>query len=89
MYVEEREAREAGTLARLLGELCRGEDPWMARPSTRTLALALTHLAQLYSHFHPTLTVTPSPARISLQSPTLPTLTFPHTALTSPLSRLG
>lgn len=70
MYVEEREAREAGTLARLLGELCCGEDTWMARPSTRTLALALTHLAQLYSHFHPTLTVTPTPARISLQSPT-------------------
>jgi hypothetical protein len=52
MYVEEREAREAGTLARLLGELCCGDDTWMARPSARTLALALTHLAQLYSHFH-------------------------------------
>ena len=48
-----------------------------------------THLAQLYSLCHPTLTVTPTPARISSQSPTLPALTFPHTALTSPLSRPG
>ena len=45
VYVEAGEGREAGTLARLLGELCCGEDAWMARPSKRTLALALTHLA--------------------------------------------
>ena len=86
MYVEEREAREAGTLARLLGELCCGEDPWMARPSTRTLALALTHLAQLYSHFHPTLTVTSTPARISLQSPTPSQPSRSHTQPSRPHS---
>ena len=45
VYVEAGEGREAGTLARLLGELCCGEDAWMARPSKLTLALALTHLA--------------------------------------------
>ena len=45
VYAEASEGREAGTLARLLGELCCGEDAWMARPSKRTLAPALTHLA--------------------------------------------
>jgi len=60
VYAEAGEAREAGTLARLLGELCCGEDAWMARPSKRTLALALARLAHSRSttplfppHTHP------------------------------------
>jgi len=61
VYAEASEGRKVGTLARLLGELCCGKDAWMARPSKRTLALALTHLAHSRSttpHFHYNLTST-------------------------------
>lgn len=44
VYAEASEGREAGTLARLLGELCCGDDAWMAR-----LAPAFTHLAHARS----------------------------------------